>query len=44
MCANEGAVFIRNTIIPVAKSAFDDFAGSGMRDEDIEKLLGISRS
>ena len=44
VCAKEGAVFIRNAIIPVAKKAFDDFAGSGMRDEDIEKLLGISRS
>ena len=42
VCAKEGAVFIQNAIVPVAKSAFDDFAGSDMKDGDIDKMLGIS--
>lgn len=44
VCANEGAVFIRNAIVPVTQSAFDDFAGSGAREKDIEKMLGLSKS
>lgn len=44
VCAREGAVFIQNAIVPVTQGVFDDFAGSGMREEDIIKMLGISNS
>ena len=44
VCAQEGAVFIQNSIVPVTQGVFDDFAGSGMREGDIEKMLGTSKS
>lgn len=42
VCAKEGAVFIQEAIVPVAKSAFDDFAGSGMKKKGIQKMLGFN--
>ncbi len=39
--AREGAEFIRRHIIRVADHAFDDFAGSGVDDAQLKKLLGL---
>lgn len=38
--AREGAAFIQNHIIEVAKRAFDDFAGAGIDRELIAKVIG----
>ncbi len=38
--ASEGAIFIENHIIEVAKKAFDDFADSGVDQELISKVIG----
>jgi len=40
--AREGAEFIRNHIIRVTETAFDDFAGAGTDVEMNSKMLGIS--
>lgn len=39
--AEEGAVFIRNHIIPVTDKVFDDFAGAPVNQQQINALLGI---
>jgi sugar phosphate isomerase/epimerase len=36
--AREGAIFIKNHIIPVTEKAFDDFAGTGS-DENFNRLV-----
>jgi len=41
--AREGAAYIREHIIRVADRAFDDFAGSGAKGEEIREVLGIDR-
>jgi sugar phosphate isomerase/epimerase len=41
--AAQGADFIRRHIIRVADRAFDDFAGSGIEQEQIDRLLGLAR-
>ena len=40
-CAKEGSGFIRSVIIPVTAGQFDDFAGSGLGNAEIGRLLGI---
>jgi sugar phosphate isomerase/epimerase len=40
--AREGAPFIRRHIIEAAKSAFDDFAGSGAQEAKLRAILGIA--
>ncbi|KAM5376376.1 hypothetical protein ACJZ2D_005598 [Fusarium nematophilum] len=42
VCAREGAGFISAHIIPVTDVAFDDFAGSEMKKDDIRNMLGLS--
>jgi sugar phosphate isomerase/epimerase len=39
--AREGAEFIRRHIIRVAEHAFDDFAGSGVDDAQVKRVLGL---
>ncbi|MES2935469.1 MAG: sugar phosphate isomerase/epimerase [Pseudomonadota bacterium] len=39
--AAEGADFIRRHIIRVAERAFDDFAGSAVKQDQIDQLLGL---
>jgi sugar phosphate isomerase/epimerase len=39
--AREGAEFIRRHIIRVAEHAFDDFAGSGVDDAQLKRVLGL---
>ena len=39
--AKEGAVFIKDHIIPVTQKAFDDFAGTGKDDKLINAVLGL---
>jgi hypothetical protein len=39
--AAEGAVFIKNNIIPVTSKAFDDFASTGSDEAFNKKILGI---
>ena len=39
--AREGAVFVRDHIIPVTSQAFDDFAGGGSDKATVRKLLGL---
>jgi sugar phosphate isomerase/epimerase len=39
--AREGAPFIQGNIIEVTQKAFDDFAGSEVDQEKINKILGI---
>jgi sugar phosphate isomerase/epimerase len=39
--AAEGAPFIRDHIIRVTEHAFDDFAGSGVDQNQIQRLLGL---
>ncbi|NKJ48021.1 AP endonuclease [Burkholderia sp. SG-MS1] len=39
--AREGAEFIRRHIIRVAEHAFDDFAGSGVNDAQVRRVLGL---
>ena len=41
--AAEGAPFIAGHIIPVAKRAFDDFAGGTVDAEQVNRMLGLSR-
>ncbi|KAJ5604439.1 xylose isomerase-like protein [Penicillium lagena] len=41
VCAEEGAPFIANHIFPLAKTSFDDFAGSGVSDDQVSRILGI---
>jgi sugar phosphate isomerase/epimerase len=41
--AAEGADFIRRHIIRVAERSFDDFAGSGVGQEQIDRVLGLGR-
>ncbi|KAL4865518.1 hypothetical protein BDV12DRAFT_174492 [Aspergillus spectabilis] len=41
VCAREGAGLIREWIIPVAESAFDDFAGTEVGVEACRRLLGL---
>ncbi|KAL2870174.1 sugar phosphate isomerase/epimerase family protein [Aspergillus lucknowensis] len=43
VCAREGSGFIRERIIPVAATAFDDFAGAGATEEQWRVLLGLQR-
>lgn len=40
--AREGAQFIRNNIIPVAKRAFDDFAAQDGSDNSVRAQLGLT--
>ncbi|HEX8611048.1 MAG TPA: sugar phosphate isomerase/epimerase [Telluria sp.] len=40
--AAQGADFIRRHIIRVAERAFDDFAGSGINQNQIDQLLGLA--
>jgi sugar phosphate isomerase/epimerase len=39
--AMEGAIFIQNHIIEVAKKAFDDFADAQIDDKNIKNLIGL---
>jgi sugar phosphate isomerase/epimerase len=39
--AREGAEFIRRHIIRVGEHAFDDFAGSGVDDAQLKRVLGL---
>jgi sugar phosphate isomerase/epimerase len=39
--AREGAPFIAKHIIEATEKAFDDFAGGGIPDDDLKKILGI---
>ena len=39
--AKEGAKFINDHIINVTKQSFDDFAGTGTSQEDINEILGL---
>lgn len=39
--AREGAPFIARHIIEATEKAFDDFAGGGISNEDLKKILGI---
>ena len=41
--AREGAAFIRQHIIPVTTTAFDDFAGSGTDQATNRRLLGLDQ-
>ena len=41
--AKEGAPFVKNKIIQVAKTAFDDFARSGVDAKKNQRVLGISK-
>jgi sugar phosphate isomerase/epimerase len=41
--AKEGAPFVKNKIIQVAKTAFDDFAKSGVDAKKNQRVLGISK-
>lgn len=41
VCAKEGASRMSEFIIPVGEGAFDDFAGLGMEEEDMRKMLAI---
>jgi sugar phosphate isomerase/epimerase len=38
--AKEGAVFIKNHIIPVTEKAFDDFAGGAIDNAVLQKIIG----
>ena len=40
--AREGAPFISNHIIEVTEKAFDDFAGSDVDADLLDRLLGLS--
>ncbi len=40
--AAEGAPFIKKHMIQVAKKAFDDFAGGGVDQEQLKRILGLS--
>ncbi|KZO92274.1 xylose isomerase domain protein TIM barrel [Calocera viscosa TUFC12733] len=40
-CAREGAPLISKWIVKVAEGAFDDFAGSGVRGEEVRRVLGL---
>ena len=42
--AREGAVFIRDHIIRVTETAFDDFAGGDVDSDAINRMLGITRN
>ncbi|CAL5869857.1 uncharacterized protein PFLUO_LOCUS4088 [Penicillium psychrofluorescens] len=42
VCAEEGAAFIASHLFPLAKTSFDDFAGSGISDDQVSRILGIS--
>lgn len=39
--AREGAPFIKRHLIEVAKKAFDDFAGAGVDQQQIRRVLGL---
>jgi hypothetical protein len=39
--AQEGAPFIQDHIIKVTERAFDDFAGSGVDEELIKRIIGL---
>ncbi|PLB46087.1 xylose isomerase-like protein [Aspergillus steynii IBT 23096] len=41
VCAEEGAGFIKEHIIPVAETAFDDFAAAKVDRREIDALLGL---
>lgn len=41
VCAAEGAPFIQEKIIKVAETDFDDFAGSGLSDDQVGRVLGL---
>ena len=41
--AAEGAIFVKNMIIQTAKTAFDDFAKSGVDAKKNQRVLGISK-
>ncbi|RDW80337.1 hypothetical protein BP5796_05035 [Coleophoma crateriformis] len=41
VCAAEGARFIAQNIIKVTETSFDDFASSGMSDDQVGRVLGI---
>ncbi len=40
--AKEGAIFIRDHIIPVTEKAFDDFAGGGSNEKLNQSILGLN--
>ncbi|KAE9376449.1 sugar phosphate isomerase/epimerase [Stipitochalara longipes BDJ] len=42
VCAAEGAKFVKESIIKVTETNFDDFASSGMSESQVQKVLGIS--
>ena len=39
--AKEGVKFINDHIINVTKQSFDDFAGTGISQDDINEILGL---
>ena len=39
--AKEGAPFIQDHIIKVTERAFDDFAGSGVDDALLKRIIGL---
>lgn len=41
VCATEGAAFIKQSIIKVAGTAFDDFAGIRLKEDQVDALLGV---
>lgn len=41
VCAAEGATFIKESIINVTETDFDDFAESGLSEDQVDKVLGI---
>ncbi|KAJ9619861.1 hypothetical protein H2203_008134 [Taxawa tesnikishii (nom. ined.)] len=43
VCAEEGAKFIKEHIIPVTETAFDDFAGTSVDAAQAKEILGIDR-
>ena len=42
VCAVEGAKFVKENIIKVTESNFDDFARSGVSDDQVQEVLGLS--